>query len=326
MRETNYDVKNFIKIMYNIVNSGLMNGGCTIISAISFNYKGNSAWSCLWEILNNIVLKYIIPKVKIQRCGYGVIKILEFYLLGFIKFIQITSELVYQLEDNIKYLVIHALKDPKNMKPILREYLDFLFVFVHFVENSTNTLNFSKLKQTIDSIREEFAFQISQKDKIQIINNVSQYCIFNITIEDLNSQWKLSPLEMLISKYQTDDKHKGLVNLGNTCYINSTIQALFMTMDFREKVLQCNKNLKQSSLLNKFTITEEPTVNEALYDLFLMLLSSSEKYIIPTEFRKSLPELFKNSHVQQDASEFIKIYLDSLEKSLAGTPSQVINH
>jgi len=170
-----------------------------------------------------------------------------------------------------------------------------------------------------------------------MIKTVNNRWIFNITEEDLKNQWKPSPLEVLIEKYQSDDKHKGLTNLGNTCYINSIMQALFMTMDFREKILSLIQKEHNLSINNSISInnsmkksvkntgkeamqTEEISPHDELYKLFFNMMTSSQKFCETKEFRESLPPAFRDSYQQQDASEFLRFYLDQLEKSLGATP------
>ncbi|MGH0182693.1 UNVERIFIED_CONTAM: hypothetical protein FKN15_013345 [Acipenser sinensis] len=97
---------------------------------------------------------------------------------------------------------------------------------------------------------------------------------------------------------KSDTGKTGLVNLGNTCYMNSVIQALFMASDFRHRVLhltQCDA----LSLMMK------------LQSLFAFLERSQRPTISPMSFlTASCPPWF-NLGAQQDCSEYLKYLLDS---------------
>ncbi len=56
------------------------------------------------------------------------------------------------------------------------------------------------------------------------------------------------------------DRYRGMMNLGNTCYMNSFMQALFMTKKFRSTILDIRDDKTLSSdkvicysLINLFT-------------------------------------------------------------------------
>ncbi|CAG5118563.1 unnamed protein product [Candidula unifasciata] len=99
----------------------------------------------------------------------------------------------------------------------------------------------------------------------------------------------------------------GLENLGNTCYMNSVLQALYMCDQFRRGVL-ARIPLGKEGLLVK------------LQHVFAQLSQSSRPAIAPSKFlQSSRPPWFLPGH-QQDCSEFLKYLLDQLhedEKSSA---------
>ena len=98
--------------------------------------------------------------------------------------------------------------------------------------------------------------------------------------------------------------------------MNSFLQTLYMTNKFRKRVL----SMKFNSLQNFKQISS----GFQLQRLFALLLYSKRRYIIPNFFKAILPDYMKNSHQQQDSSEFGKIYLDCLETSLKFSNDDVL--
>ncbi|XP_042317070.1 ubiquitin carboxyl-terminal hydrolase 35 [Sceloporus undulatus] len=93
----------------------------------------------------------------------------------------------------------------------------------------------------------------------------------------------------------------GLINLGNTCYMNSIIQALFMASDFRHSVMNLAENNSQPLMAK-------------LQWLFAFLEHSQRPAISPESFfLASWPPWFTRG-AQQDCSEYLKYLLDRLHE------------
>lgn len=95
-------------------------------------------------------------------------------------------------------------------------------------------------------------------------------------------------------------KKVGLNNLGNTCYMNSVLQALFMTKLFRNDILLTNK--QTLPLFSKLQV------------LFALLQYSHRRSLSPSEiFNLARPPGFQPGH-QHDSSEFLGYLLDVLHE------------
>lgn len=111
--------------------------------------------------------------------------------------------------------------------------------------------------------------------------------------------------------------------------MNSFLQCLYMTNEFRNSLLKVkfdldstssNSTTGQTSNLEKL---KKVAPAYQLQRLFALLFQSKRSVINPTFFKNVLPDFFRLSYIQQDASEFAKIYLDSFEMALKNSKIQV---
>ena len=110
--------------------------------------------------------------------------------------------------------------------------------------------------------------------------------------------------------------------------MNSFFQALYMTKEFRLKMLELDTNNREKELLGKLTTTdfnekrkELRVIKERmvplveLQKLFALLYRSKRPYINPSFIKNILPPQFRNLF-QHDAGEFGRIFLEGLEGSI----------
>lgn len=88
-------------------------------------------------------------------------------------------------------------------------------------------------------------------------------------------------------------QYKGFCNLGNTCYLNSFLQALFLNQVFRNELL-----LKKDNELSTFT--------KELKSLFKKLVENDEsKFVNPVKLKQKI-SYYADSYQQEDPSDLLK--------------------
>ncbi len=124
---------------------------------------------------------------------------------------------------------------------------------------------------------------------------------------------------------------KGLKNLGNTCYLNSTIQCLSNTIDltkyffsnyFEQEINYGNKFSFNGKLVEVYVelLRNLWNYSENLTQNFDMDVDSENNniYFTPIRFRNFISEHFPqfSGFLQQDSHEFLSIFLESLHEEL----------
>ncbi|XP_063302217.1 ubiquitin carboxyl-terminal hydrolase 38-like [Pelobates fuscus] len=118
---------------------------------------------------------------------------------------------------------------------------------------------------------------------------------------------KPTEIENLPQSVKLKTKKIGLINLGNTCFMNSVLQALFMAADFRRYVLSLNLSGCQSLM-------------EKLKDLFKKLSETNKRIAYaPCGFFMASTPPGSSPNSQEDSAEYLRFLLNSLQEEEKST-------
>lgn len=117
-----------------------------------------------------------------------------------------------------------------------------------------------------------------------------------------------------VSNTKSATGYVGLVNQAMTCYLNSLIQTLFMTPEFRNALyrLRIKRNGKDEIL----------SIPYQLQKLFLKLETSSQRAVETTGLTKSFGWESGEAWQQHDVQELCRVMFDKLEETLKGTDQE----
>ena len=115
-------------------------------------------------------------------------------------------------------------------------------------------------------------------------------------------------------------RYIGLKNQGCTCYLNSTIQQLFIVPSLRRSIL--NVDMKASPMASQ--PNESENIMQALQTLFAFMQESKTSYVDPIAFCRQVrlngaPIAMSR---QEDALEFLNSLADQIEPYIKGLPQE----
>ncbi|CAK8683648.1 unnamed protein product [Clavelina lepadiformis] len=138
------------------------------------------------------------------------------------------------------------------------------------------------------------------KPSVKEMQAALQISSWSSQMSQLTTTPKHTLYDYQLSKRSPDANKAGLVNLGNTCYMNSIIQALFMIKEFRIGILE--------------SPSPPNSVKQVLESTFGFLILTERVAFEPNELVENSKPTWFTSGSQQDCSEYLKHLLDRLNE------------
>jgi ubiquitin C-terminal hydrolase len=115
----------------------------------------------------------------------------------------------------------------------------------------------------------------------------------------------------------------GFVNLGNTCYLNATLQLIFSIKELKEYFIskiflkEMNGNLKNSDLKDN-NIKKNIIFIQNFFSLINDYSNNNNKILIPKNLLNSIQSIYTdfNGYEQHDSQEILLIILDLIHENL----------
>lgn len=165
------------------------------------------------------------------------------------------------------------------------------------------------LLQQQDNIKEPKTVQPKTRRSRASVKRITTY----------NQSFDFNSLDIDKIKFQEDQTKNlnksvykrlvGLINLGNTCYMNSTLQCLIHSDIFIKRFISERKKINSSKYFAKtfYALLKE------VYDQ-----ADDHTYISPKDFKSAIGKLSDNyiGYSQQDTQEFCRVFLEQINQEL----------
>ena len=292
---------NIFSLIDNLLNFPLSDAITLILNRILVLSLFQQRFNLLLTIIEQQIGK-LIRKLVIAGSQFNTLQLLRFLLLGY----QISPKYFHIYAQNL----LTIMEESGKLNVILEGCNLLQLLLKIFEESEGDWTEAGDVKSRLLVVREKYAIGELESEKMDSLIRGGSWMYIRKGLERVRNAGTSTSTNTI-----TNRNIRGLNNLGNTCYLNSIIQSLFHIKEFSHPLLSLQIKLVPSSPLFQ---TQR---------LFALLLKSNRTSIPTQIFKNSLPSPFKTSFGQQDASEFMKILLDLLERELTNpnTPNTPTN-
>ncbi|CUV07479.1 unnamed protein product [Cryptosporidium hominis] len=237
-------------------------------------------------------------------------------------------------------LILHACRNTSSGGPLERSIVDLLLqIFNLEIWSYLDSFKIIEILDAVDEVirgmTERARLGDSAKNEFEIISRLYQLqSILLVTssngfknedkggeaynyyeVEFNENGWRTK----LINSYMNlNEKDKGIRNIGNTCYLNSTIQCLALSYYFIEWLHEYMRN--EFSKPNKLilylfeflTCILEPIKQDGKYNIVARICSNNNAKSVDLRFVKEISNKFSFGK-QHDASEFLRYLLTNID-------------
>lgn len=203
----------------------------------------------------------------------------------------VTPQVFYKIIDKVPQVIQLLEKDDDdNTRAVLSDFTGLIrTLLLRFPPKSPYEAKYNIIKISLSKLQNSFFDEESMS-------------LWDPEQNRGSSDWTVGLVTSDYDDIVPQTPYKGLANQGNTCFMNSVLQVLYMTTRFRNELLEKEIDPSERAALD-------------LQQLFAFMQESSRSVLTPNGVMDStLPPTFRRGH-QQDSSEYLIYLLDTLHEN-----------